>query len=160
PALAGHLVGVAVVAAFHDEVDADASVAVVVVVGLPDGPERIDRELVVVAEVVAEDLEVRAVRIAAERHPLAIRSAARVDDVAVDRRDRLAVLVEDGVPGVAVVPIALAVGPEDEAVERVVMLRLAALGEEGLLLDDLVVGVLGEDEDVRRRRDDDLVAED
>ena len=67
PVCAGDFVGVAEVAAFHDVVDADAAVAVVVVVGLPDGAEGVDGDLVVVAEVLGEGLEVGAVEVACGR---------------------------------------------------------------------------------------------
>jgi hypothetical protein len=57
PAGAGHFVGVAVVAELHHEVDADALIAVVVVVRLPEGAEGIDGDLVVVAEVPADGVD-------------------------------------------------------------------------------------------------------
>ena len=136
------------------------SVAVVVVVGLPERAERVDGDFVIVAEVVPERLEVAAVEVAAEDHALAVGLAAVVDDVAGAVDDRLAVLVVDGVPLVAEVPVELAVGSEDEGVGRVVVLGRADLREQDFFLVGLAVAVfVGEDEDVRGHRDDHLVAE-
>ena len=47
-------------------------VAVVVVVGLVDVAERIDRELIRVAEVLRQHLEARAIRVHAQRHALEV----------------------------------------------------------------------------------------
>ena len=69
------LVDISVIPKLHDIIDASGSVAVVVVVRLPEGPKRIDRCLVVVAEVMAKDLHVAQVLVAAKDHPLSIRLA-------------------------------------------------------------------------------------
>ena len=157
PSRAGQFIHVAVVAELHDVVDADGLVAVVVVVGLPERAEGVHGDLVVVAEVVAEDFELRAVGVAAEGHALAVGFAAVVHGIAGEVHDGVAVLVGDAFTGVAEVPVELAVGAEDERVRRVVMLRLTDLGEEQLLLVGLQVAVrVGEDEDVGRAGNDDL----
>ena len=53
--------------------------------------------------------------------------------------DRLAVLVVDGVPFVAEVPVKPAIGAEDERVSGVIVLLDAGFGEEDFFLGDLVV---------------------
>ena len=157
PARASQFIHVTVIAELHDVVDADGLVAVVVVVGLPECAEGIHGDLVVVAEVVAQHLEFRPVRIAAEGHALAVGFAAVVDDVAGAVGDGIAVLVRNAFARVANVPVELAVGAEDERVGRMIMLRVADLGEEQLLLVGLQVAVLvREDEDVRRAGNNDL----
>ena len=98
--------------------------------------------------------------VAAKDHPLAVGLAAVVDGVARAVDDRLAVLVVNGVALVADVPVELAIGPEDERVGRVVVLRLADLREQDVFLVGLAVAVVvGEDKHVGRHRDDHLVAE-
>ena len=173
PAGAGHFIDVAEVAVLHDVVDADAAIAVVVVIGLPHGAEGIDGDFVVIAEVVAEDFEVDRLaragigpfpryprRIHAKDHALAIRLAGIIDGVAREIGDQLAVLVVDGVPLVAEVPVEPAIGPEDERVGGVIVLRMPVLENRTSFLSDLVVFIEGEDEDIGRRGDDDLVAQD
>ena len=58
PAGAGHFIGVPVVAVLHHEVDAHATITVVVVVALEDVTERIGDHFVVIAEIIPEHLEV------------------------------------------------------------------------------------------------------
>ena len=132
PAGPAPLVHVAIVAIFHHEVDPHSLVAVVVVVALPERAERVHRHLVVVAEVVAEHLEVGAVGPATEDHALAVGLSTVVDRVAETIHHRLAVTVMDGPAGVAEVEVPAAVGADHEGVHRVVVLGLARLREQDL----------------------------
>ena len=157
PACSGALVDVAVVAPLHDEVDPHPLIAVVVVVALPERAVGIDRDFVVVAEVVAENLEVAAVGIAAEHHPLPVGLAAVVDDIPHPVDDRLALRIVDGVTGVAEVEIPAAVGADGEGMDGMVVLRVAGLCEQRLLpVGDEIAIVIVEHEHVRRTRHDHL----
>ena len=146
---------VAVVAALHHEQRATARVAVVVVVRLPHVPERIERDLVVVAEVVREDAQVRAVGVDAQDEtagpdvPIVAHHARRVVGVvlaaaAVDRAraQRPARLVlHDVRAGVAGVEPPAPVGAGDERVQPVIVVVAAEPGEQHLAPIGLVVAV-------------------
>src|SRR5262252_1617276 len=51
PARAGHFISVPVVAALEDIIDSDATVPVVVVIGLPESAEGIDGNFIIIAEI-------------------------------------------------------------------------------------------------------------
>ena len=76
PAGSGNFIFVAVVAVFHHIVDANAFVAVVIVVRLPNRAEAVDAQFPVVAEVPAERIDFAAVQFAAKRHAFLIRLAS------------------------------------------------------------------------------------
>ena len=157
PACAGSLVDVAVVAILHHPVDAHAPVAVVVVVALPEAPERVDGDLIVVAEVVAEHLEIAAVGLAAEHHALPVGCAGVVDDVTEAIGDSRAVLVVNGLPVVAEVEVPAAVGPDHEGMHGMIVLGLTRLREQRLLAVGFEVAVvIMKDDDIRRARHDHL----
>ena len=178
------LVAISVVPTFDDVIQAAGVASVVVVVRLPQSAQRIDGDLVVVAKVVSEDLQLAAVRVAAEYHPalegagkflepprefrsLGIRSLAQAVRVipvqhriaeTVDRQPR--VLVVDISTGVAHVPVQLAVGTEGQRMRRVIVLLLPGLHEEALLgVGDVVSVLVSEDDHVRCSCHDHLVAE-
>ncbi len=93
--------------------------------------------------------------------PAVIGMAVVDDRPAKNIDDGLAVLVVDGLSRVAEVPIQPPVRAEDEFVGRVIVLRLARLGEKQFLLVRLPVAIrVGEDENVRRRGDNHAVAQD
>src|SRR6476469_10052130 len=125
PRGAGQLVLIAVVAVSHDVVDPHAAVAVVVVVALPDRAKGIDRQLPVVAKVPAQRLHAAAIEVAAKDHAFLIRLAPRGDFIAGLIDDRLAVLVLELLAFVAEIEIQLALGPENEGVNSVVVLSAA-----------------------------------
>ena len=180
----GQLVAIPVVPPFDDVVQAAGVASVVIVVRLPQAAQRIDGDLVVVAEVVSEDFQFAAVRVASKHHPtleaaskflqtsrefrsLGIRSGTQGLCVipvqyglaeSVDRQPP--VLVMDIPTGIAHVPVQLAIGTERQRVRRVIVLWLPGPHEEALLAVGNVVAVLvGEDDHVRRGRHDHLVAE-
>ncbi len=161
PAFAGHFVGVAVVAELHDVVDAHAFVAVVVVVGLPQGAEAIDGDFPVVAEVPGEHLDVAAIELAAEDHALLVGAVVLIGALhAVDVGDEVAVLVAELFAGVAKVEVEAAIGAEVEGVDAVVVLCAADLGEHELFAVGFVVAVVvDEPEDVVAAGDEGFVAE-
>src|ERR1051325_756147 len=64
PARAGDLIREPVVAELHHKIDAHAAVPVVVIVRLPERAERIDGDLVIVAKIPAERLDVGAIEVA------------------------------------------------------------------------------------------------
>ncbi len=72
PARAGHFIEITEVAKLHHVVDAHASVAIVVVVRLPQRAKGIDRHLVIISEVVGEHLHLAAIGIAPQDHSTAI----------------------------------------------------------------------------------------
>src|SRR6185369_16435963 len=98
------------------------AVAVVVVVALPDGAEGVDGELVRIAEVVAEHLEARTVRLEAEGHPFLIRRALLLDTIARLVDEHLARRIHDRARFVAAVEVETAVGAEDEGVRGVIVI--------------------------------------
>ena len=161
PAGPGHFVGVAVVAELHDVVDAHAFVAVVVVVGLPQGAEAIDGDFPVVAEVPGEHLHIAAIKLAAEDHALLIGAVVLVGAFdAVDVGDEFAVLVAELFPGVAEIEIETAVRTEVKGVNAMIMLRPSNVGKHQLLTVGLVIAVVvDEPEHIVTAGDEGLVAE-
>ena len=132
PAGPRQFVDVAVVAVFHHPVDADAAVAVVVVVALPEAAKGIDCNLIVIPEVVAENLKVAAIWLAAKDHALSEGVARVVDRLAEAVVQQVAVTVMDRPAGVAEVEIEPAVRADRKGVNRMVMLRPSGFGEEHL----------------------------
>ena len=125
PAGPGEFLEVAVVATFEDVVNADAVVAVVVVVRLPDVAEGIDRHLVVVAEVVPEHLKLASIRVAPKNHPAPVGRACVLEAaqlaaiehmVAGGVDDKLSVCVVNEPAVVAHVPVEFAVRTKYERV--------------------------------------------
>jgi hypothetical protein len=148
-----------VVAAFQDVVEPRHRIAVIVVVGLHDVAERVDGHFVGIAEVLREHLHVRSVRIHPEDDALEV-AGPRLDVGARHLGDHArAGLVGHVVAGVPLVEVVLAVGPEGDGVQPVIVVRAAPAGEQHFLLDDVVVGVLGVDDQIGGLRDEDLVAE-
>ena len=149
PAGSGQLVPVTVVAELHHEVDPHTPVAIVVIVALPQGPVTVDGDLVVVAKVVSQHLEATTIKITAEWHAAVVGSPV-VDNRPTGQIDhRLALVVMDSATGVAEIPVHLPIRAEEERVCRVVVLRLAGLGEQDLLAVRLVVTVdVSEDQHV------------
>jgi len=68
PVGAGHFIQVPVIAIFKNEIDPATGISVVIIVGLPDVPVRIDRYFIIIPEIMAQYLEMRSVRIATEDH--------------------------------------------------------------------------------------------
>jgi hypothetical protein len=108
-------------------------------VRLPNRAVGVHRELVRIAEVVAQHLELRGVRLEAERHPFLVRLALALDAVARAIDDDVARRIHDRARLVAAVEVQPAIGTEDEGVRRVVVIRRTARGEQHLLLVRLVV---------------------
>src|SRR3954465_9395161 len=160
PAFAVHFVGVTVVAVVENVIDADALVAVVVVIGLPHAAEGIDADFVVVAKIVSEHLEIAAVEIAAENHALAIRIAFVIHFVAVAVDDGRTVRAFDLFSFVAEIEIEFAIGAEDERVNTVIVIDAREAGEEQFFfVGDAVAIFVGENEHIGRARNDHFVAE-
>ena len=161
PACAGGFVAIAVVAEFHDEVDADPLVAVVVVIRLPDGTEGIDGGFPVVAEVPCDGFEVGAVRVAAEDHAFLVGFAGIADDIACGVGDGFAVFVFELMAFVAEVEVEFAVWAEVDGVDAVVVLSAVDAAEHdfGFVGFEVAV-VVGEVPDFACGGDDDAVAED
>ena len=133
PAGACEFVLIAIVAVFQHPVDAHALVAIVVVVALPERAERVDGDFVVVAEVVAKHLEIRAVGLAAEDHPVAERFSRVVHDVAESVLHRIAVFVVHRLSRVAKIKIPPAIGANCKGMHGMIVLRRTRLREERLL---------------------------
>src|SRR5262249_9443888 len=114
---------VAVVAAGHHVANSSLLVAVVGVVAQPDLAEGVDAALVVVAEVVGDEFEAGAVHVAAPDG-----AAAAVGGVG----DPLAALAVGGLQaldaGVADGEVELAVGPDVDAMDSVVVVEAAEAG--------------------------------
>ena len=169
PACAGEFLAVAVVATLEDVVDADAVVAVVVVVRLPNVSEGVDCHFVIVAEVVPEHLELAAVRITAKNHSApvgrscvfeAAHLAAVEHVVAGGVDDQFAVCVVNESAVVAHIPVEFAVRPKHKRVGGMIVLRTPGLGEQQFPVVRFVVSVLvGEHDDVWCAGDNYLVAE-
>ena len=150
PPLAVSLVHITVVAILHDPVDPHAAVAVVVVVALPQRAKRIDRYFVIVAEVVAEHLEVTPVGAAAKRHSLTVWLARVVHGIASKINHGLAVFIVYRVTGVSEVKIPTPVGANRKRMHRMVVLRLACFCEQRFLaIGHEVAVVVVKNKDIR-----------
>ena len=164
PARAGLLVGVAEVAVVHHVIDAHALVAVVVVVALPHRAERIHGDLVVVAEVVPERLDIARhalfqINVAAEHHALPVGRALVRDFIADDVLHDLSVGPREFGDRVARVEIKFPVRSEDKCVDLVIEIPHAADFEKHLRLFRLVVAVgVGEQPHIRRGAHDHALA--
>ena len=110
PACAVGLVRVSEVTKFHDIVDTCCAVSVIIVVGLPKRSERVNRDLVVVSEIVAEHFHVAQVFVASKHHSLAVGFARVVDFSAPTILDWIAVGVAKSVAGVSVVEVEFTIG--------------------------------------------------
>ena len=102
---------VTVVSKFHHVVDANATVAVVVVVGLPNGTETVHGRFPVVAEIPTQGLEIRAVLVATENHSLLIGFALVVYLVTLGRQSVFR-LVLDLSAAVSKVEVKFSIGPK------------------------------------------------
>ena len=142
PAGTSEFVLVAIVAVLHHPVDPHALVAVVVIVALPERAERIDGDFVVVAEVVAEHLEIGAVGLATKHHPFAERLSRVVDHVAKPVLHGITVFVVHRLARVAKIEVPPSIGADGEGVHGMVMLRRACLREERFLTVGLQVAVV------------------
>lgn len=161
PAGAGEFILVAVVAIFHDKVDADASIAVVIVVGLPDGAEAVDAEFPVVAEVPAQRFDSTAIQFAAEGHTFLVRFASGSNFVAGEIDDDFSVRRVQLFTAVAEVEVQSAIRSEGEAVDTVVVLRALDSGEHDFAsIGPQVSVIVIETEHAVTGRDNDSVAED
>src|SRR5207244_13468522 len=114
----------------HDIAYENAEVTVVVFIALPERAERINRQLPVVAKIPAECFYAAAVKIAAKSHPLLIRLPAITHFIAGLINDRFAVLVFELLALVAEVEVQLAIGPKDESMNPVIVLRAADAAEQ------------------------------
>ena len=76
PSLSGEFVAEAIVTELHHEVDSHRLVSVIVIVALPDGPEGVDAQFPVVAEIPPQCFHVGPIQVAAEGHSLLIGLAA------------------------------------------------------------------------------------
>ena len=133
---------IAIMAAVHRPDHPAAAVAVVVIVAREDVAERVQAGLVIVALAVANDLELRAVAIDAQRVGQLIARdmpAALVDDIEVLRP--LGVILLNRAAAVAVAEIELAIEPQHHAVHAVVGVDAAEPGQEGIAFIGLVVTV-------------------
>ncbi len=157
PARARHFVGVAVIAVLHHIIDAHAPIAVVVVVGLPEGAVTVGRYFIVVAEIVPQHLEMCKIGVAAKHHALAVVFGVDVFSIAVF--DRLALAVLQHFTCIAEVEIEFSVGAEHDGVQAVVVLMPADALQDNFFFIGFVVAVfIGEQPEVRALRNDDPVA--
>ena len=106
PGSAGQFVMVTEIAGFHKIVDAHASIAVVIVVGLPERAEGINGDFVRVAEIMGEDFDAGAIGIATEGHAVLVRVAVIFHDIAGGIDDGVAVLVPELSARIAEIEIA------------------------------------------------------
>ena len=122
PAGSGQFIPVTVVAELHHGIDADSSIAIIVVVRLPDAAERIDGDHPVIAKVPRQSFELAEVGIAAKDHALLVRLHRLGDGVArhVGQRSPLSIL--ELFAFVAEVEIQLPVWTKHERVDSVVVL--------------------------------------
>ena len=132
PARAGQFVAVAEIAVLHHVVDADALVAVIVVVGLPNGAERIHRQFIVVAEVVSQDLDPREVLVQSECEALPIGFAAGDDLVALGIDDQPAIGRVQLPAVIAHVEVEFSVGAKDECMDAVIVIHALDASEDDL----------------------------
>ena len=134
-------------------------IPVVVVIRLEDVAEGIHCDLVRIPEVLTDDLDVRPVRIHAQRGAFEIaRPLSRVGACAL-RLQVTAGFVGQLETGVALVEVVLAVGAEHDGVQAVIVIDSAEPGQQHFLLHDLVVFVFRVDDQVGRLGDVHLVAE-
>ena len=168
PGRAGHFVLEPEISVLHHVVDADAFIAVIIVVGLPERAERVDGHLIVIAEIVGQHFEFGTVDVHSENHAVAIRHR-----IAAGLRARLA--GDDGVAKhihyfrsirtmqflarVAHVEVQFAIGPEDEGVNRVVVLHAANLAEQHFLFAGVTGSIIREYKYIRRIGHDHFVAQ-
>ncbi len=120
PPRARNFVDVAVVAVLHHIVDAHGAVTVVVIVGLPQRAEGVDSHFVIIPEVVCQDFEFAPVRITAEDHTLAIRTAL-LHAIAGHIDYDVAGSIDYLLPTVAKIEIVLPVRTENESMHTVVV---------------------------------------
>ena len=140
----------AVVAPFHVVEQPRPRVAVIVVVGLEDVAERVDGHLVRIPEVLAEHLEAGAVGVDAQDDAFEIADARPRVRARPLREETLARFVGNVEAGVALIEVQLAVEAEDDRVQTVIVIRSAKARQQHLALDDVVVGVLRIDDQIRR----------
>ena len=146
----------------------------IVIVVLPEIAERVDRQLVGVAEVVGDHREARAVGLHPQTQPSSphppivahhaalilqvVRRAAGVEAAGTKRPPRS--VGHDMRAGVAGVEVPTSIRSSDECMQPVVVIETAESGQQDLLLVRRVVAVrVGVDDQVRRRRDHDAVAD-
>ncbi len=142
PTPTGKLPAITVVAKLHHIVDANTAVAVVIVVGLPDGTEAIHRNFPVVAEVPAESLKIRTILVTTENHALLIGFPTVVHLVAGFVDDRFAILILDLPSSVAEVKVKLTVRTKVNGVYAMVVLGAGYAGKKICLGIGLIVPVL------------------
>ena len=146
----------------------------IVVVVLPEVAERIDGELVSVAKVVRHDCQARPVGLHPQSQPArpdppivahqsalvlqVVRSAAGIETPRADRFP--GTIGHDMRAGVAGVEIPASVRSRDERVQAVIVIVATEAGQQDLFLVGFVVAVLVRiDDEVRRGRDDDAIAD-
>src|SRR5579872_3553890 len=144
---------IAVAAALENVIQAGPGVAVIVVVALPYAAERIDRQLVRVAKIVAQDRQLRAVWIHAQR-------AAGIVGAGPCAHQVIAGLIGDVEAGIAVVQVIASIGTEHYLVHAMIVIYAAPPGQQNFFLDNAVLIVLGVYDDVGRLRDDHFVSQD
>ena len=160
PAGSGDLIFVAVVAVFHHVVDANAFIAVIIVVGLPDGAEAVDAQFPVVTEIPAERIDFAAVQFATKRHAFLIRLAIRDDFISCNVYNQFAIGRMQFVAAVAKVEVKSTVRAERETVNSMVVLSSLDAREEHFLAIGFGVAVIVvEAEHAVARGDNDSIAQ-
>ena len=78
PSSAGEFVSVTIITKFHDVVDANTTIAIIVIVRLPNSAKRVDRYFIIIAEIETKSFNFTSIKIATENESLSIRFAAAV----------------------------------------------------------------------------------
>ena len=91
PALAGEFIHIAIISEFHHKVNSRRAVSIIIVIRLPQRAKRIDRHLVVVAEIVTQHFHIGQVLVASEHHPLTIRLATVIYNASPTILDGIAI---------------------------------------------------------------------
>ncbi len=130
PSLTREFAAITVIAELHDVIDADAAVAVVIVVGLPNAAEAVHGRFPVVAEIPTQSLEIRTVLVATKDHALLVGITTIVDLVSCLVDDRLAVLVLDLPSRVSEIEVEFPIGTEMDGMNAMIVLRTRNTGKK------------------------------
>ena len=123
PASSRELVTIAIIAKFHDVIDANALIAVVIIIALPDRAKAIDRDLPVIAEVPSEGFDATAIGFATKDQSLLIRFAVLRDHMTGKIGDGLTVFVANLAAVIADVKIKPAIRSEHHLMSPMIVLR-------------------------------------
>ena len=143
---------VAEVGPFHHIQQAGPLVAVIIVVGLPDRAEGVQRNLVGIAGIVGKHAKITAIGLNC------LHGGGKIGPFAA-AAERLAGAVRGLEALISGLEVVAPVMPEQHGVQAVVVIDSVPAAEQRLLRDDPVVLVLGVNEEIRRLGNDDLVAE-